>query len=298
MIQYLLLFVSVCVNAAYSSIHNHLGKKHIHSVADNYRINMWTYGVGAVLLCGVVAAAWPGVSPFTVGLGVAFGLITALSGIFELKAFSCGPMSFTILIITSSMVLPAFSGAVIWNEDISAAKIVGTILMIGSAYFTAVKGNGKASMKWLLFTIAAFLCTGSIGIMQKIQQNSRYASESIPFLTIAFFTASVVCFLLNKVMIRRMGDTSTVHSSGGRIINPHNNVVLCAVLCGVFVTFLNVVNLYLSGVLPSAIMFPVQNGGTTILSVLSAIVIFHEQLNSKRILGLLTGMLALVFLIV
>ncbi len=292
MVHYFLLFLSVCVNAAYSSLHNHLGKKHIRTTGDNYAINMLTYGVGALLLCLYLAAAPSGISGFTIGLGIAFGLITALSGVFELKAFACGPMSFTILIVTSSMILPAFSGAILWQEELSLTKLLGTILMIGSAYFTAVKGNGKASVRWLVYTIATFLCTGSIGIMQKIQQNSRYAAENIPFLTIAFVTAAAVCLGMTWSTGRR-----STAASGKTWEKPKKNAVISAVVCGVCITFLNVVNLYLSGVLPSAVMFPVQNGGTTILSVLSAIVIFRESLNRRRIIGLLNGLAALVLLL-
>ncbi len=285
--NYILLFLSISVNTAFSSINNYLGKKKISSAHDNYRINAMIYGIGAIMLVALMLATWEGVSSFTILFGILFGLATAFAGVFILKAYSCGPMSFTILIITSSMILPAFSGAVIWNEELSPFAVIGTLLMIAAAYFTAAKDGGGASLKWLGYTMAAFLMQGSIGIMQKVQQNSAHAAESTPFLTVAFLVSALICFVFSRITTQK--DESASAKKGN---------LLPAAICGAAIAFLNVVNLYLSGVLPSAVMFPVQNGGTTVLSVLCAIVIFREPLNKRKVIGLAIGMVALVLLII
>ncbi len=287
--HYLLLFLSVSVNAAYSSLHNLLGKKRIRCAWDNYIINALTYGVGSVLLLALAAFTWEGISGATVLMGLLFGLVTALGGLFQLKALSCGPMSFTVLITTSSMILPAFSGAVFWQEELSPFKVLGTALMITAAYFTAVRGGGKTSLKWLGCSMAGFLATGAIGIMQKFQQNSAYASQSTPFLAIAFLTATLICCIAAAVAAPAKDSREPIR---------FKSTVLPSALCGGFIVFLNVVNLYLAGVLPSALMFPVQNGGTTVLSVLCAIILFREPLNRKKIIGLAIGMVALVLLLI
>ncbi len=285
--NYILLFLSISVNAAYSSLNNYLGKKKISSSRDNYKINTIVYGIGAVMLVALMLATWKGASLFTILFGILFGLATAFAGVFILKAYSCGPMSFTILIITSSMILPAFSGAIIWKEELSPLAVIGTLLMIAAAYFTAVKDGKETSMKWLGYTMAGFLMQGSIGIMQKIQQNSDYAEESTPFLTVAFIVSALICFVFSRITAQKAENVSE-----------KKGVLLPCVICGAAIAFLNVVNLYLSGVLPSAVLFPVQNGGTTVLSVLCAIVIFHEPLNKRKVIGLAIGMAALVLLII
>ncbi len=285
--NYFLLFLSITVNAAYSSVNNYLGKKKIMCTHDNYKINAMIYGIGFVMLFVLMAVTWEGASVFTLLFGLIFGLATAFAGVFTLKALSCGPMSFTILIMTSSMILPAFSGALIWHEDLSPLKIIGTLMMIFAAYFTTAKDDGGTSLKWLGYSMAAFLFQGSIGIMQKIQQNSSYAEESTPFLTVAFMISALSCFLFSKLTSAKDGSISI-----------KSRILLPAAVCGAAIAFLNVINLYLSGVLPSALMFPVQNGGTTVLSVLCAIVIFREKLSKRKMMGLAIGMAALLLLIV
>ncbi len=292
--NYLLLCLSVSVNAAYASLHNYLGKQKIKTDADNFFINMLTYGTGTLLLIIYAILSWKGMSAFTLILGVVFGLLTAFAGVFELKALANGPMSFTILITTSSMILPAFSGALIWNESLSILKVIGTVMMIASAYFSAVKGEGRTSLKWLGYCMATFCCSGSIGITQKIQQNSAYADESIPFLAIAFIVATLVCLIFSKVTANNV----SANTNNEIISNTKKGVMVPAAICGAFIAFLNVVNLYLSGVLPSALLFPVQNGGTTVLSVLCAVVLFREKMNTRRMIGIGIGMIALILLIV
>ncbi len=287
--NYLLLALSVSVNAAYASLHNYLGKRKIQTAADNYRINTLTYGIGAIFLLVLAAVTWSGISAFTVGFGLLFGLVTAMAGVFELKALACGPMSFTVLITTSSMILPAFSGALIWDEPLSPLKVIGTALMIAAAYFTAVKGGGETSLRWLGYSMATFLCSGSIGIMQKVQQSSAHADESTPFLAVAFLCAAIICLAASRL---------TARGAAGEADGQKTGILLPAAVCGGFIAFLNVVNLYLSGVLPSALLFPVQNGGTTVLSVLCAIVLFREALSRRRLVGLGIGMVALVLLII
>ncbi len=288
--NYLLLFLSVGVNVTFSAFQNYLGKSKIKSTRDNYIVNALTYGVGAIVLMVIMAATFKQISLFTVALGVLFGLATACAAIFQLKAYNCGPMSFTVLIVTASMIIPAFSGKLIWGEELSFLKVVGTVFMVIAAYFATGKGDGETSLKWLSFALLAFFFTGSIGVMQKIQQTSKYATESTPFLAVAFVVAAIaclVCALLKKE-----------EEEAPRLAVVKDKVILPATLCGVFIVFLNVVNLYLSGVLPSVIFFPMQNGGTTVLSIVCAILLFKEKLDKKKTIGLVLGIVALVLLFI
>lgn len=290
--NYFLLALSVCANVAYSSFYNYFGKKAVRTQSDNYRINMCIYSVAAAVLVAMSIISGFEASLFTVLFGIAFGAVTALSGIFKLNALNCGPMSFTILLITSSMILPAFSGHIIWGEPLSVWKIVGTLLMIVAAYFSTEKkkdGKGK-SAKWLIFCFLAFLFMGSIGIMQKTQQKSAHASETGAFLAIAFISAAILCtvsYLITSRGKQRSTEGSTVSAK---------KLLLLTIVCGAFIAFLNKVNLYLSGVLESALLFPIQNGGTTMMSVVVAMTLFREKVSGRRLVGMIIALCALLIL--
>ena len=51
-------------------------------------------------------------------------------------------------------------------------------------------------------------------------------------------------------------------------------------------------NLYLSGVLPSILFFPIMNGGLILLSSLAGWIVFREKLTRSQIFSLLLGVVA------
>ena len=59
---------------------------------------------------------------------------------------------------------------------------------------------------------------------------------------------------------------------------------------------INKLNLYLSGVLPGILFFPLVNGGVILLSILASRVLFHEKMTPKQVLGVVLGVLS-IFLI-
>ena len=71
---------------------------------------------------------------------------------------------------------------------------------------------------------------------------------------------------------------------------------IMAVVSGIFIALANQINLYLSGVMSSAIFFPVVNGGGLILTTIVAIAFFKEKLSKKQWVGLIIGVIAILLL--
>ena len=65
---------------------------------------------------------------------------------------------------------------------------------------------------------------------------------------------------------------------------------------GVCVAANNKYNLYLSGVMDSAVFFPIINGGGLILTTLAAVVMFGERLSKKQWIGIALGIASVIFL--
>ena len=55
-------------------------------------------------------------------------------------------------------------------------------------------------------------------------------------------------------------------------------------------------NIYLSGVLDSAMFFPTVNGVGLILSTVSALVIFKEKIQPLKWVGIVVGLVSVVLL--
>ncbi len=241
----------------------------------------------------LVFIIWGGglnISLFTLLLGLGFGLVTATQIISRLKAIDLGPMSYTELFLSSSMIIPALSGVLFFSESISVWQIIGLVLTLCSFVLALEKNNDekKASIKWLIFCLMIFLTTGSIGVLQKVHQTSDYSVELNGFLIVAFSTSCILSLvgtlILKKPLKEKLKDKNLL------------KIILLSVFFGAFVAVNNKLNLFLSGELDSALFFPLVNGGGLVLTTITALIVFKEKLSIKRWIGVLVGLVAVILL--
>jgi drug/metabolite transporter (DMT)-like permease len=257
--------------------------------------------VNAAVAC-LVILLWGGVglpSGFTLGLGIVFGAVTALGTVTSMKALQTGPMAYSVVIISCSTLITALSGVLFFGESLGWVQGIGIALMLVS-FFLAVeqdKEKKKASLTWLGYCFLAFCCSGAVGIMQKVESTYHKDEMSI-FLVIAFamsFLFSLITASLLRVKSRKDGTESTplIEKAGGwkTLIIP-----ACMVLMGISAGVNNKLNLSLSGALPSAVFFPVVNGGGLVLASLAAILLFRERLTAKQWIGVAFGTASVILL--
>lgn len=288
--NYVLLFISVLVEVGKAVTYNVFSKGRKGNPSDIHLMNFVTMLIAAL---GLLPFADFSIVPsvFTLLLGVLFGILTISGAFCNMKALSLGPVSYTQLIGCSSMIIPAFSGAIFWQEDLSIGHIIAVVLLLGCFFFSSdSKSDGKrANMKWLVFALLLFFITGSIGITQKVQQTSAYAAEASWFLIIALVTASVVSCTLWLTMTR--GEKKSERKA---IFDP--KLIAMFLFVGFVIAFTNKVNLYLSGVMPSIIFFPLCNGGNLLLVVLAGLLVFKEKLTKRQAVGMVFGLAAVLLL--
>ena len=235
------------------------------------------------------------VSAFTIILGIVSGIVTSVSAIAALKAVSVGPVSFTSLICSLSTVISALSGAMFFNESIAPAQVIGMVLMLLTFYFATGKGSDgkRASVEWFIYCAIAFVFTGAVGVVQKIHQASEYKDEMVPLLVIMFAVSTVFSMILYLVFAKKEGKNAERAKSDTKTV-----VLLFVIMAasGIFVALNNQFNLYLCGVIPAAIFFPVVNGGNLILTTLSALVLFKEKLIVRQWIGMGIGIVSVILL--
>ncbi len=252
-------------------------------------------GIGGIV-SALVFFIWGGfgdISLFTFFLGIVFGLITTVQVVSTLLALQTGPMSFTTIIVSFSSLITAFSGVLFWHETLRWLQIVGIALMVCSFFFAIEKKEDekKASGKWLTLCLVALVGRGLVGVMQKTHQTSAYKGEINAFLIVAFLVSSLVSWILIFVFSKK----EKVEILPKTEKNTLNWLLLAViVLTGVFVAVNNKLNLYLSGVMDSAVFFPIVEGGGLVLTALAALVIFKEKPTKKQWIGIVIGMLSVL----
>jgi drug/metabolite transporter (DMT)-like permease len=268
-------------------------QKHCGSKFQNKSAMYHVYNACVSSVCMITLIAVSGnlkVSAFTIILGVVFGLITALGSIFSLKALESGPLSYTTVITSLSTIIPAMSGYLFWGEDIELIQLIGVAFMLVCFVFSVEFSGEKkeASIRWFVFAMTAFFCTGFIGVMQKWHQNSLFKNELDGFLVIAFAISTL--YSLCMVFIEKRKSGKGVKEE----INPL--LIVFMIIAGICSAANNKINLYLSGIMDSAVFFPVVNGGGLVLASLASYIVFKEKLSLKKWIGILIGIVAVLLL--
>ena len=288
--HYVLLAVSLAGSITGATVKKYLGDRYRNGTFERYFFSAVTSLVAAAGLAALSDSLRA--SAFTLLLGIVFGMTTAIQSVFNYKAIEIGPFSYTTVLGSLSMIIPALSGAVLWNEKISAVQIVGIAMMAVCFVLSAeLRGDEKkATLRWLLYCMIAFFCTGAIGVMQKWHQNTQYKDELDAFLVVAFAFSFV--FSIVTALICRKKEPKD--AEGKRLTTPLPLLLMC--LAGVGIALCNKLNLYLSGAMDSAIFFPVFNGAILLLVTLVAVVFFKEKLTVKQWIGMAVGAAAVILL--
>lgn len=283
---YFLLALAIGVALLNSGFQNRFCKSRLKGFADVLAFNLLAcLGAVAVLLLFNLGFRAP--SLYTVLLGIVFGAVTGISQMGTITALSQGPMSFTVLINSCSLLLPTFSGALFWGESVSALQYVGVAALVLSLILVLNPQKDKQiTSKWVVFVSISFVGNGVLGIMQKIHQTSAYKAELNEFLIVAFISSALIMLGALLITIRK-GQRPQAYLP----LNPRP--ILLAMTSGVCSGVLNNVNLYLSGVLPTVVFFPLFNGGVILLSALSARWVFREKMAARQAVGLMFATLSL-----
>lgn len=253
---------------------------------DNTAFNLIQF-VTAFLIFGGICLAKMKISWVSVGLGAAFGILTLLVYILKIKVLAIGQLHITTLILTSSLIIPSLFG-VVFGQTISVWKVLCILLLLVFIYFAIPKDEEKKEHTprklWLLLMAISFVLTGSLGVMQTVFQSTGYGDETTAFLAVSFLIASAGTL---GMTLKKRGKTSC------RFTKKH---YLLAVLCGVTTFAMNFINLYLAGVLPTVLFFPMVNGASLIATSVFSVFLFRESLTRRQILGLIGGTVSLILI--
>ncbi len=281
MLNYILLSVSMLSIVLQNGLFNSVSKTKLKTKYDRFNYNSWLY-----LICFLMFAALcigKAVTLFSILLGLAFGIATMLSNYSKITALGKGPMHITVLITTSSMIIPALSGVVLFGEKFSVGKAFAIFLLIFFIYISLKKDkNATYNKSWVIYCALAFVFQGIIGIIQKIHQSSNHKDELFVFLAVSFLFSCIFSKCLSQGGKERLKFTKKEYAF--------------AFVCGICTFTMNYINLKLSGVMPSQIFFPLVNGGSIVLTSLVSLFVFKEKLDRKQMIGLIGGIVSLVLI--
>lgn len=283
--NYILLSASILSTVLQNSLFNTVSKNRLKGKYDTFRYNSFLYLISFVLFCVLALLSGTAISAYSVLLGLLFGVLTMFANFCKLTALSKGSMHITVLVTTSSLIIPTLSGAILFHERFNLGKGVAMVLLIFFIYISLKKDSRSTFSKgWTLNCILAFLFQGLIGIVQKIHQLSVHKDETLVFLAAAFLFSCLFSKGLSGRQKSRFSFTKTEY--------------ILAAVCGVCTFAMNYINLELTGLLPTQILFPLLNGSSIILTSVISIVVFREETGWKQMIGIVGGLASLILICV
>ena len=238
-------------------------------------MTVWFFSAGGIRMSGGAVL-----------FGMIYGVILCLFLYCKNQAISQGPVSLTSLIGNCAFIPATWFGVLYANERVSAFQIVGMCLML-SALFLCInpkKSGEQLSLKWLLSCLAFFCAGGLIGMFYKVFGKSDAAGE-VNAMMLSASVVSCALFFLVGILVNKTGKQG--------LPKIHRASLLYILLAGITGCVYIRLNVALSAVIPSAIFFPVANGGIVVVTTIVGALAFREKLNRTQISGVLLGLLAL-----
>ncbi len=219
----------------------------------------------------------------TLIFGMVYGALLILSQWMLTLALKNGNTSVCSVVYSLGFILPTVFGTLFWNEEFKATQIIGVLGSLVIILLTARRDKTEKKQGRRIFVpciLIAMISSGGLGIMQKVQQSFGVADEKGIFLLIAFcfaFCCSLVAFLLSC--------EKTVFGIKNAIY---------PTLTGLFFGGANFCNTSLAGKMKSAVLFPLQNISTILVTTLLGVLIFKEKMTLKTAIILTLSMAVIV----
>lgn len=283
MMNALLMALSVGSAILYNSLKNIFSKKQLKNSSDNLAFNL--IGNAAVVAVLFFAGGAAHVSRYTLAVAAGMGVSNLLGGLLFTICLASGPMALTSLLqLGISLVVSALLGPLFWDENISLWQAAGIVLMLLSMVLTTnTRTEKNITVKWLLLNIAGGVVCGTQGLFQKLLTTSSHAGEQMGFLFYSFILCTV--FNLGWLMLSDRKEPVTCRMKGSVLAN--------ALVCGLLIAAMNIINLKLVAVLPTVVFFPVCTGLRILLTALADILLFKEKLSRRQFAGFAAGFAAM-----
>ncbi len=248
---------------------------------------------GAMALALMLIAGGSGdIGPMSFAISALGSLALAVSIYCSLEAMKSGAIILVSLASSAGLLLPCIFGIFMFDEPMSTWQFVGIGLLLISAYLLvgySKKLTGSFTKKTLLLLLGGMLSNGLIMIAQKMFSKYLPDASVLVFSFLSFGLAGLAMLILllpqlkNKEGREKFASLPAAAWGYGAILS-------------VALLIINQLATLAGRVIPSAIMFPINDGGGTIIAALSASICFGERLTPRSVAGLALGIVSLIII--
>lgn len=254
------------------------------------------YGTYSYTLAGLIAFVmllFDGMSGFSlpaVGISALGAVSLAVSLFCSIEALKSGVMVLAAMAGSAGLLLPCIAGIFMFNEPMKPMQFIGIALLIFSGWLLigySKEQTGSFTPRTLLLLIRSMLSNGSVMLAQKM------FSKYLPDTSVSIF--SFLTFgLIGIGMFIGLVPSLLSQSGRAKIAAVPKPVFLYGTISSIILLAINQLATLAGRNVPSAIMFPINDGGATIITAITAAIFFKEKLTVRSVCGLILGIGSLI----
>lgn len=254
------------------------------------------YGTYSYTLAGLIAFVmllFDGMSGFSlpaVGISALGAVSLAVSLFCSIEALKSGVMVLAAMAGPAGLLLPCIAGIFMFNEPMKPMQFIGIALLIFSGWLLigySKEQTGSFTPRTLLLLIGSMLSNGSVMLAQKM------FSKYLPDTSVSIF--SFLTFgLIGIGMFIGLVPSLLSQSGRAKIAAVPKPVFLYGTISSIILLAINQLATLAGRNVPSAIMFPINDGGATIITAITAAIFFKEKLTVRSVCGLILGIGSLI----
>lgn len=293
--QFLFIVIAVSMAVVKVTLQGAACRKHIRNSQDSLLFNAMFFASVAVFLALVLGMQKPNGE---ILLWACFmGVGTVLFQVAYSVALTEGPVSITVLINNFNIFVPTVLSVFIFHENVYYSQLLGIVFLIISMPLSmkeSTEGEKKGNKKWLTFTLLTFFAGCFVGTLQKLFKLSKsYAAapdtSSNTFLLFIYIFSAI--FALLVYLFRKNTGSHEKHT-----FKFGKSVVLFAVAMGLDLAVYQKVYMVCNMNINGSFFFPTFAGMQSLVMTIIGVAFFHDKLNKRQLLGVLCGILAVIFL--
>lgn len=262
----------------------------------NNTASYFLYGAYSYTLAGIIAfilllpKGLSGFSIAAVGISALSAAALALNLYCSIEALKSGVMVLTSIAGSAGLLIPCIAGMFMFNEPMSPIQFFGIFLLLVSGWLLigySKEQTGSFTPRTLLLLFGSMASNGTVMLAQKMFSRFLPNTSVSVFSFLTFGLLGIAMFLGLIPHLKNRDDRT-------KLKFVPKSLYLYGTASSIILFAINQLATTAGRTVPSAIMFPINDGGATIITAITAAVFFKERLTVRSVCGLVLGIGALM----
>ncbi len=243
-----------------------------------------------LIITGDFISSVTSMPPLGWGLAVLTGISLAVATICQLLAMKRTTVVLTSLFGAAGLLVPTISGIFIFGQSVAWGQWLGILLLFIAAVLLSSSSkdtNGKLTPKAFILLLGLMLANGSTMLFQTLYKNYVPNGSVSLYSFLQFVLPSFILF--SAALIWSLKIKEPVPKTDKKLIG-------FSVFAAMAVFGISQISTIASAIIPVAVLFPISDGGSMVISAIVSATLFKEKLTLKSICGITLGILAIVMI--